>query len=50
MSYLKKASNLKYLLPDLEVMRRDNIDDYEFEDIVLRDYESNPVIKARMIA
>ena len=42
--------NLKYLLPDLEVRRRDNIDDYEFEDIVLRDYESNPVIKARMIA
>ena len=42
--------NLKYLLPDLEIKKKDNIDDYQFEDIIIKDYESNPTIKAKMIA
>lgn len=42
--------NKKYLLPDLEIVKKDNIDDYQFEDIIIKGYESNPAIKARMIA
>jgi len=40
----------KYILPDIEITRKERIDDYEFEDIKIRDYESHPLIKAKMIA
>jgi len=42
--------NNKYLLPNIEINKRENIDDYIFEDIKIKDYESNPTIKAKMIA
>jgi len=42
--------NEKFLLPDIEINKKENIDDYVFEDIVLKNYESNPLIKAKMIA
>ena len=34
------------LVPQLQML----IDDYQFEDIIIKDYESNPTIKAKMIA
>ena len=41
----------RYLLPDLEILRRlEKIEDYEFGDIHLKNYESNCSIKAKMIA
>jgi len=46
----QQLERTKYLLPDLEVKRRDKIDEYEFEDILLSNYDSHPAIKAKMFA
>jgi len=44
------SRKVKYLLPDIEINKKDKIDEYCVEDIILKEYESNPLIKAKMIA
>jgi len=40
----------KYLLPEVEIIRRERMEDYEFGDISLKNYESHSLIRAKMIA
>jgi len=47
---LRREGSL-YELPEVEVLRKvDKIEHYEFEDIVLKNYKSHPMIKAKMFA
>jgi len=41
----------KYLLPDIEIsMERETIEDFEYDDIKIKNYDSHPMIKAKMFA
>lgn len=41
----------KYLLPDIEIFgKREKIEEFEFDDIKIKNYDSHPMIKAKMFA
>lgn len=40
----------KYILPELEIAEKKDISSYNAEDIILKNYESHPAIKAKMLA